>query len=321
MTGQDGAYLAKLLLEKGISVSGTCRDPAASDLWRLQALGIQEDVTLYPCDLSDFSQIECTFLSSEPDWVFNFSGVTSLGEAAENPDLTRCVNGEAVSHMLKFFFGVNPKGKFFQASSAQLLLSGQTDDPGVLAYSDGKRVADEAVQKARQAGHYAVSGMLFNHESPLRTERFVSRKVAAGLVQWRDQKGPAIRLGALDQVRDWSFAGDIVKGAYLSLLRDDPDDYQFASGVAHRVRDWVDIGCEVLGIEPVWTGEGVDEIARCKTSGKTIVEIDPAFYRADESERLVGDPSKARNLLDWRPDYDFEGLVRLMIEAEFKRSA
>ena len=320
MTGQDGAYLAKRLLEKGISVSGTCRDPATSDLWRLQVLGIQEDVTLYPCDLSDFSKIERSFLSSEPDWVFNFAGVTSLGEAAENPVLTRRVNGDAVSHMLSFFFGVNPKGKFFQASSAQLLLSDLSDDPGVLAYSDGKRVAEEAVQKARQSGHFAVSGMLFNHESPLRTERFVSRKIVSGLVQWRDHNGPAIRLGALDQVRDWSFAGDIVDGAYLSLLRDDPDDYQFASGVAHRVRDWVDVGCEVLGIEPVWAGEGVDEIATCKTSGRTIVEIDPAFYRTDESERLVGDPSKARNLLDWRPDYDFAGLVRLMIEAELKRS-
>lgn len=321
MTGQDGAYLAKRLQQKGISVTGTCRDPTTSDLWRLRELDVLDAATLYRCDLANFGQIETVLKSTKPDWVFNFAGVTSLGEAAENPELTYRVNGVAVEHMLDVFFAQNPEGRFFQASSAQLLLSDDSDDPGVLAYSDGKRSADQSVLSARRAGHFAVSGMLFNHESPLRTERFVSRKIAAGLVQWRDRGGPALRLGALDQVRDWSFAGDIVSGAFLSLAHCEPDDYQFASGAAHKVRDWVDVGCEALGIELVWSGTGLDEIATCRSTGKAVVEIDPMFYRPEESERLVGDPSKAANVLRWRPEYDFEGLVSLMIKAELKRSA
>ncbi|MAK62010.1 MAG: GDP-mannose 4,6-dehydratase [Ponticaulis sp.] len=326
VTGQDGAYLAKLLLGQGCRVFGTCRNTEPENLWRLSSLGIAGQIDLKHCDLGQVDQIEQLISDIRPDQIYNLAAVSSLDEAYADPDGTQDVNGHAVQAMLDTAFGVRPDTRFFQASSAQIFgnteVWPQTETSArspQTPYATAKIIADDAVKAARGKGHFAVSGILYNHESPLRTDRFVSRKIAAGLVRLvRGNDGP-LRLGSLDAQRDWSFAGDIMRGAALALSHPNPQDYILASGVPHRVRDWVEIGAAHLGLELEWRGRGVEEIGIDAVSGRTIIETDPAFYRAVEPARLIGDPSRAKRHLGWSAEVDLTSLVKLMIEAELAR--
>ena len=322
-SGQDGSYLSDLLLKQGWKVTGTCQNVHSSDPWRLRMLGISDRIELISCALSDEGAVRSAVTTTKPDAVFNVAAISSLEEARENPDLTIRINGTAVGWMLDELFDQNSDARFFQASSAQIFGSPETapqTETSVRSpensYAEAKILADENVDRARSQGHFAVSGILYNHESPLRTERFVSRKIASGLVDLLDEASGPLEIGSLDAVRDWSFAKDFMEGAVLAVEASAPDQYIFASGVASRVRDWINYGAEYLGLEINWSGQGIEEEGRCARTGRLLVKVDPKFYRAIDPARLIGDPSKARSVLGWTPKMDLQALVHLMIDAE-----
>ena len=326
VTGQDGAYLSKSLIDRGYCVQGTTRSTNDENLWRLKALGIDKKIGLYDCGLSDFDQIRKIISETQPDFVYNLAAVSSLGEAFEDPDGTMRVNADAVEVIISSLFSQFPEARFFQASSAQIFgepLTWPQTEESIRApqspYAEAKIRADEAVANARKQGFFAVSGILYNHESPLRSGRFVSRKIAEGLVRYSKQKTGALKLGTLNAERDWCFAGDVMSGAILALSHSVASDYIFASGKSHRVRDWVEIGAIHLGLVLYWEGEGLNEIAIDRNNGHKVIEIDPAFYRESDPAKLVGFADKARQELGWTPEFQFSALVRLMIDAELAR--
>ncbi|WP_293610872.1 GDP-mannose 4,6-dehydratase [Ponticaulis sp.] len=323
VTGQDGAYLACRLLQKGMTVIGTCRDVERSDLWRLRRLGVLEQIDLRSCPFEGTSSVSELLSSEAPDYVFNLAGVTSLAEANADPELCRFANGELVGVMLESAFDANPSARFFQASSSQIFGAAHSSPQTILSdrapgnvYAEAKCGADEFVSEARKHGSFAVSGILYNHESPLRTEAFISRKIVAGLSGLAKGQGDALLLGNLDAVRDWSFAGDIVEGIHRSLICDVPRDYILASGIARTVRDWADEAASCLEMELIWEGRGLEQRASCGQTGRPLIAISPDFYQGETGVDMVGDIEATMRQLDWTPQTSFTSLVKLMVEAE-----
>ncbi|MAJ08319.1 GDP-mannose 4,6-dehydratase [Ponticaulis sp.] len=297
ITGQDGAYLARRLLDLGFEVTGTCQNAQLSDKWRLQFVGICEQVRLVTCGLDNAKAVQQVVWETEPDWFFNLAGYTSLAEANVSRDKTLFVNGEIVGVMLDSATDAKDSVRFFQASSAQVFgnetTGPQTEETPVNPenfYAEAKVVADDIVADARSAGVFAVSGVLYNHESPLRTERFLSRKVTMGMVEAARNSEFVLRVGNLNSRRDWSYADDFMKAAVLSLQNKAPSRYILSSGQFHCVRDWIEIAAAYLGLDIRWQGDGVDEIAVDTKTGRTIVAVAPEFYRAQDPDGLIGNP-------------------------------
>ncbi|MAP94572.1 MAG: hypothetical protein CMK07_06425 [Ponticaulis sp.] len=326
-TGQDGAYLTQILSERKCRLIGTCQNTSTSDIWRLDYLGVRDAISLETCVLADAEQIGDIIRRHQPDKVFNLAGVTSLGEADADAMATRQINRDAVGVMMDTLFSEQPQARFFQASSAQVFgkpdIVPQTELTPINplnVYAQAKVEADNLVENARDDGYFAVSGLLYNHESPLRTSRFVSRKIVSGIVGLLEPNAEPFRIGSLNSVRDWSFARDIMLAADLSLRAQQPNSYILASGQAHTVRDWVEIALQEVGFVFHWQGEGLDERAVCGRTGRTLVGIDPRFYRTDDPATLIGDASRARSELNWKPEFSFDELVKHMVAAELQRS-
>ena len=327
VTGQDGAYLARRLLDIGFDVTGTCQNAQLSDKWRLQFVGIDEQVKLVTCGLDSAQSVQKVIRDTRPDWVFNLAGYTSLAEADVSRDKTLFVNGEIVRVMLDSATDANGSVRFFQASSAQVFgneTSGpQTEETPVNPenfYAEAKVIADDIVADARSAGVFAVSGVLYNHESPLRTERFLSRKVTMGMVQAARDPEFVLRVGNLNSRRDWSYADDFMEAAVLSLQNEAPCRYILSNGQFHCVRDWIDIGAAYLGLDIGWLGGGVDEIAVDTKSGRTIAAVAPEFYRAQDPDGLIGNPQRAEQKLGWLAKTSFISLVEMMVAADLARA-
>ncbi|MEK7177177.1 MAG: GDP-mannose 4,6-dehydratase [Patescibacteria group bacterium] len=301
ITGQDGYYLSKLLNEKGYEVFG------------------------FTGDLGDENAITRAVEESKPDEVYNLGGISDLGSAIKDPERTMKINYEAVIKLLNQSKKTNPKVRFCQASSAEIFSRenpAPQDESAVYGptnpYGVAKLKAQQEIKRQREeAGVFGCSAILYNHESPKRSEKFVTRKITMTLAKIKLGLAQTLELGNLSAKRDWGFAGDYVEAMWQMLQAPTADDYIVATGAAHTVRDFVNTAAKCLDMELIWEGEGESEIAKNK-SGRVIVRVNPEFYRPLEQNDIIGNNAKAKKILGWKPRTSFEDLVRLMIEKDLE---
>ena len=327
VTGQDGAYLSKLLLEKGYEVHGTYRRSASTNLWRLEELGVEKDIKLVSFDLLEYSNIRRAIEKIQPTEFFNLAAQSFVATSFEQPLYTADVDGLGVTRILESIRDVNPQIRFYQASTSEMFglvqetpQSEKTPFYPRSPYGVAKLYGHWMTVNYRESyGMHASSGILFNHESPLRGQEFVTRKITSSLARIKNGLQDSVELGNMDALRDWGFAGDYVEGMWRMLQQPVADDYVLATGVTTKVRDFVQAAATTAGFQLEWRGAGVDEIGIDVKSGKTVVKVNPEFYRPAEVELLLGDPSKAKSQLGWTPKTTLEGLVQMMIEADMNR--
>ncbi len=327
VSGQDGAYLSRLLLEQGYEVYGAYRRSASPHDWRLRELGIDGQVRFVPIDLLEYSNIQSVVREIRPAEIYNLAAQSFVATSFEQPLYTSDVDGLGVLRMLEVIRTVDPQIRFYQASTSEMFGKVQQVPQGERTpfyprspYGVAKLFAHWITVNYRESyGLHAVSGILFNHESPLRGLEFVTRKVTSTLARIRHGADEVLELGNLDAQRDWGFAGDYVRGMWLMVQHGVPDDFVLATGESHTVRAFVDRAAACFGFDLEWSGEGVAAAARDRASGRVVVRVNPKFYRPAEVEQLTGDPSKARDLLSWRPETTFDALVEMMARADLDR--
>jgi len=308
ITGQDGSYLAELLLDKGYEVFGVVRRLSAPNSWRIDHL--RDRVTLCPGDLLDQLSIIRLLDKHEPDEFYNLAAMSFVPASWDTPLLTGEFNSQGVTRVLDAIRTVNPKVKFYQASSSEMFGKVREVPQSELTpfyprspYGVSKVFAHYITVNYRESYNlFAVSGILFNHESPRRGLEFVTRKVTDGVARIKAGLAQELGLGNLDAQRDWGFAGDYVKAMWLMLQQDAPEDYVIATGESHSVRELVEIAFAHAGLD--WQKH---------------VVIDPQFIRPAEVDHLIGDASKAKAQLGWTPAVDFTQLVTMMVDADLER--
>jgi GDPmannose 4,6-dehydratase len=327
ITGQDGAYLAAFLIDKGYRVVGTTRQPAAKNLWRLADIGVLPEVELASLELTEESSIRGVLREHRPDEVYNLAAQSFVTDSFKHPVHTSNVDALGALRLLEGIRAEVRDAKFYQASTSEMFGKvrqvPQTEDTPFYPrspYGFAKVFAHWAAVNYREAhGMFCVSGILFNHESPCRGVEFLTRKVTFGLAQYVVSGKQPLLLGNLDAQRDWGFAGDYVRGMWLMLQHHTPDDFVLATGLTHTVRDFVDMAASAAGLSLRWEGEGKDARGLDSRTGETVVAVDSAFYRPAEVELLVGDASKAKAQLGWTPEVSLERLVQLMVKADIAR--
>ncbi|MBW8886622.1 MAG: GDP-mannose 4,6-dehydratase [Fibrobacteres bacterium] len=333
ITGQDGYYLTELLLEKGYDVHGISRSahpghPGMAPLVE-KASRAGRSLHLYPGDLSQPGTLSDLLIRIDPDEVYNLAAQSRVNISFEAPEATFEANALGVLRLLETIRREKLRARLFQASSAELF-----GDPAerpqrestpfrpLSPYASAKLYAHWIVRNYRESfGMHAGNGILFNHESPLRPETFVTRKITAALARMRAGSPEILRLGLLDVRRDWGFAKDYVEAMWLMLQRPEADDYIVATGESHSVREFVELAAEQGGFRILWEGTEVEEIGRDLHTGKILVAIDPRFFRPADSEGTCGDPGKAARQLGWSPKILFGQLVELMMRADLARAA
>jgi GDPmannose 4,6-dehydratase len=328
VTGQDGAYLSKLLLEKGYKVYGARRRSASANEWRLEELGINQDVEKIEFELLEFSNMQRAIERIKPDEIYNLAAQSFVGSSFEQPLYTAEVDGMAVAKILEIIRMVNPKIKYYQASTSEMfglvqeeLQSETTPFYPRSPYGVAKLYGHWITKNYRESYDlYATSGILFNHESPLRGEEFVTRKITVALAKIKNGTQDILELGNMDAKRDWGFAGDYVEGMYLMLQQEKADDYVLATGKTHTVREFVEKATKLVGFDIEWSGKAENEVGIDKKTGKTIIKINKDFYRPSEVDLLLGNSTKAHRELGWKSKVNFEQLVAMMVEADLKKS-
>ena len=324
--GQDGAYLSRFLLGKGYQVYGADR-AGDSGMWRLRELGIEGRVKEISMDLLEPTNIMDALEKVKPDEIYNFAAQSFVQLSFEQPVLTTEINAVGVTRMLEAIRKVCPKAKFYQASSAELFGStggAQRNETTAFhprsPYGVSKLYAHWITVNYRQVyGLYATCGILFNHESPLRGEEFVTRKIAAAAARIAEGLQEKVTVGNMDSCRDWGYAKEYVEGMWLMLQQPKADDYILATGKTHTVREFIEAAFSAAGIKLNWKGKGLNEKGLDAKTGRTLVEVSKEFYRPAEVDQLVGDAAKAKKKLGWAPKTKFKDLVALMVDAEFKR--
>ena len=329
ITGQDGAYLAELLLEKGYEVYGTYRRAASTNFWRIEELGIKDNSNLHlvEYDLTDLGSNIRLLEKAQPDEFYNLAAQSFVAVSFDQPMATAQVTGLGPLNILEAIRIVNPKIKFYQASTSEMFGEvqeiPQTEKTPLYPrspYGVAKVYAHWMTINYRESYDiFGTSGILFNHESPLRGLEFVTRKITDGIARIKLGKQDCIELGNLDAKRDWGFAKDYVEGMYLMLQAEKPDTYVLATGRTERVRDFVEMSCKAVDISIEWKGEGVDEVGIDTATGKEIIKINPEFYRPAEVELLIGSPEKAKKDLGWEPKTSLEELCKMMVDADLRR--
>lgn len=328
ITGQDGAYLAKLLLDKGYEVHGGVRRIGVISTGRLEELGVVNDVTLHDFELLEESNISRVLDKAAPDEVYNLAAQSFVGVSFEQPLYTSNADALGVMRILECIRSKNARPRFYQASTSEMFGKVQAVPQSETTpfyprspYGVAKLFGHWATVNYREGfDMYACSGILFNHESPLRGKEFVTRKITLAFARIAAGQQDVLELGNLDAKRDWGFAADYVEGMWRMLQQDEADDYVLATGETHTIRSFVEAAGRYFGWEFDWKGEGENEIGIERKSGKTLVRVNPAFFRPAEVEMLIGDPAKAESKLDWKRTVDLEGLVSLMCEADKKRT-
>ena len=329
ITGQDGAYLAQLLLEKGYIVFGTYRRTSSVHFWRLDELGI----TKHPClklveyDVTDLSSTIRLLEKAEPQEVYNLAAQSFVGVSFEQPITTAEITGVGTLNLLEAIRTVDPTIRFYQASTSEMFGKVQTVPQSESThfyprspYGVAKLFAHWSTINYRESyGIFGASGILFNHESPLRGKEFVTRKITDGVARIKRGTKDALELGNLDAKRDWGYAAEYVEGMWRMLQVDEPDTFVLATGVTVTVRDFVRLACQAAGIDVAFEGSGESEIGVDVASGKTIIRVNSAFFRPAEVEMLVGDPVKATETLNWQANTTLEALCRMMVEADLRR--
>jgi GDPmannose 4,6-dehydratase len=329
ITGQDGAYLAQHLLGLGYEVHGAYRRSASSSFQRLAELGVEGQVKTEAFDLLEYSNIQRVIERVKPDEIYNLAAQSFVALSFEQPLFTTDADATGVTRILEAIRSINPKIKFYQASTSEMFGKVQeipqterTPYYPRSPYGVAKLYAHWMTVNYRESyDMFACSGILFNHESPLRGLEFVTRKITVALAKIRAGKQETLELGNLDSQRDWGFAGDYVRGMHLMLQQDHPDDYVLATGETHSVRSFVARAAQVAGFALEWQGEAEQTIGIDAKSGRTIVRVNPQFYRPAEVDLLVGDAAKARQRLGWTPEVSFAELVEQMMTADLKRFA
>ena len=329
ITGQDGAYLAQHLLAEGYKVYGTMRRLSSMNLWRIQDLGIENhpNLELVDFDLTDEAGAIRLMDRCEPDEVYNLAAQSFVGVSFEQPMTTAQITGLGATHLLEAIRMVNPKIRFYQASTSEMFGKvqeiPQTEKTPFWPrspYGVAKLYAHWMTINYRESYDiFGSCGILFNHESPLRGLEFVTRKITHAAAMIKYGKQDVLELGNLDAKRDWGFAGDYVKGMHLMLQADRPDVYVLATNVTTPVRDFVRMSFASAGINLEFQGEGVNEIGIDVATGKTVVRVNPKFFRPAEVDLLIGNPAKAETELGWKPEVSLEGLCNMMVEADMKR--
>lgn len=330
ITGQDGAYLTELLLEKGYEVYGTYRRTSSVNFWRIEELGIQnhENLHLVEYDLTDQANSIRMVADINPDEIYNLAAQSFVGVSFEQPLATAHITGLGCVHLLEAIRIVNPKIKFYQASTSEMFGEVQeipqkesTPFYPRSPYGVAKLYAHWMVINYRESyDMFASSGILFNHESPLRGREFVTRKITDSVSKIKLGKLDCMELGNMDAKRDWGFAKDYVEGMYLMLQADKPDTYVLATNRTETVRDFVTMAFKGAGIEVEFKGTAEDEVAVDIATGKTVVRVNPKFYRPAEVELLIGNPQKAKDELGWEPKCTLEELCAMMVKEDLRRN-
>src|SRR5215510_3634408 len=308
ITGQDGSYLAELLLDKGYEVTGVVRRSSSPNIWRIDHL--LDRITLRPADLVDQLSIMRIVQDVRPHEFYNLAAMSFVPASWDQPLLTGEFNSQGVTRVLEAIRQVDPRIRLYQASSSEMYGRVREVPQTELTpfyprspYGVSKVFGHYITVNYRESyGMFAVSGILFNHESPRRGLEFVTRKVSDGVARIKLGLNDHVGLGNLDASRDWGFAGDYVRAMWLMLQQERPDDYVIATGISHSVRDLVEVAFSHVGLD--W---------------EKYVRLDPRFLRPAEVDHLIGDPAKARRVLGWTPEVDFKGLVTMMVDADVAR--
>lgn len=330
ISGQDGAYLAKFLLDKDYEVYGAERRSASSEHWRLKELGIYNQVVMVPFELLEFNNIKRALEKIQPDEIYNLAAMSFVGASFDQPVYTGDVNGLGVVRLLEAMRTTCWHARLYQASTSEMFGSSTaicSFDPETgqkwqtertvfhprSPYGCAKLYAHSMVVNYREAyGMHLSSGILFNHESPLRGEEFVTRKITTSLARIHHGKQQVLELGNMNALRDWGHAEDYVRAMWLMLQQDIPDDYVIATGEARSVQDFVNAAAKALDWKLEWEGDG--QGLKARLGGKVIVRVNPEFYRPSDVEYLCGLPTKAKEKLGWEPEYSFEELVASMVK-------
>ncbi|HTD06465.1 GDP-mannose 4,6-dehydratase [Undibacterium sp.] len=331
ITGQDGAYLAELLLAKGYTVYGTYRRTSSVNFWRIDELGIADHPQLHlvEYDLTDLSASIRLLHNTGVTEVYNLAAQSFVGVSFEQPLTTTEITGIGALNLLEAIRTVNPRIRFYQASTSEMFGKVQAV-PQIEStpfyprspYGVAKLYAHWMTINYRESyGIFGCSGILFNHESPLRGREFVTRKITDAVAKIQLGKLDCLELGNMDAKRDWGYAKEYVEGMWRMLQADQPDTFVLATNRTETVRDFVTMAFKAADIQLIWQGQAEDETARCAKSGKVRVRVNPKFYRPAEVELLIGNPHKAKEVLGWEPRTTLEELCQMMVAADLRRNA
>ena len=328
ITGQDGGYLAKFLLDKGYRVIGLYRRGATDTFSKLKEHGILDKIELEDFELLEFSNICRLIKKYKPDEFYNLAAQSFVAASWQEPIYTAQADGMGVLYILEAIREFSPKTKFYQASTSEMFGKVQeipqketTPFYPRSPYGCAKLFAHWISVNYRESfGIFACCGILFNHESPMRGKEFVTRKITDHLAKLKlNIAQKPLELGNLNAKRDWGHALDYVEGMWLMLQQDKPDTYVLSTGETNPIRDFVQEAARACGFDIIWQGDGIDEIGIDRNTNKTIVKVNPKFFRPAEVELLVGDPSKAQEILGWKRKISYKELCRLMVEEDIKR--
>ncbi len=331
ITGQDGSYLAEILLEKGYEVHGIVRRSSISNTKRIDHLLFKKKITIHDGDLSDSSSIVHLIGKIEPDEIYNLAAQSHVGTSFDAPEYTGDVDALGVLRILEaiHILHLEKKTKFYQASTSELYgkveevpQNEKTPFHPFSPYAVAKLYGFWMCKEYRDAYNiFAANGILFNHESPRRGENFVTRKITMAAARIKMELQDHLELGNLDSLRDWGYAKDYVECMWLILQQDTPDDYVIATGVQHTVREFCTLAFHYVGIELDWKGQGIDEKGYDKATGKMIVCVNKNFYRPTDVVNLLGDPTKAKTKLGWNPQStSYEELCKMMVDSDLERA-
>jgi GDPmannose 4,6-dehydratase len=329
ITGQDGAYLAQTLLDRGYLVHGTYRRTSSVNFWRIDELGVRShpNLRLVEYDLTDAGASLNLIARTQPDEVYNLAAQSFVGVSFEQPTTTAHITGLGALNLLEAIRILRPATRFYQASTSEMFghvqavpQDEQTPFYPRSPYGVAKLFAHWMTVNYRESyGIFGASGILFNHESPLRGLEFVTRKITDGVARISLGRLDCIELGNLEARRDWGYAKEYVEGMYLMLQAPEPETFVLATNRTETVRDFATMAFRAAGIGIEWRGQGVGETGVDARSGKVVVRVNPKFYRPAEVDLLIGNPAKARDKLGWQAKTSLEALCRMMVEADIRR--
>ena len=330
VTGQDGAYLTQLLLEKGYTVYGTYRRTSSVNFWRMEDLGVQAHPNLHLVehDLTDLGSSIALIQKVQPTEIYNLAAQSFVGVSFDQPNTTAQITGIGALNLLEAIRLVNPKIRFYQASTSEMFGKVQAipqveETPFYprSPYGVAKLYAHWMTVNYRESyGIFGSSGILFNHESPLRGREFVTRKITDSVAKIKLGQLDCMDLGNLDAKRDWGFAKEYVEGMWRMLQAKEPDTFVLATNRTETVRDFVRMAFKAADIHVEFKGQAEQETAVNTANGQTVMRVNPQFYRPAEVELLIGNPAKAKAILGWEPTTTLEQLCLMMVQADLKRN-
>ncbi|MGM5469169.1 GDP-mannose 4,6-dehydratase [Flavobacteriaceae bacterium LMO-SS05] len=330
ITGQDAAYLAELLLEKGYKVFGTYRRTSSTNFWRIEELGVDQhpNLTLLEYDLIDLSSAYRIISEIEPDEIYNLAAQSFVGVSFTQPIATAQITGIGAMNLLEAIRTINPNIKFYQASTSEMFgkvnaipQNEETPFHPRSPYGVAKVFAHWATLNYQESYNlFATSGILFNHESPLRGKEFVTRKITDAVAKIHLGKQSLLELGNMDAKRDWGFAKEYVDGMYRMLQIDEPGTFVLATSKTQTVRDFVSLAFRAIELDIEWKGKNENEVGIDAKSGKTLIKVNPIFYRPAEVDLLIGDATKANKKLNWEPKTTLKELCNMMVKKDIERN-